>query len=40
MARKLRLDMTVRKDGDKWTIWGLGLENRGMATSQYSVKTG
>ncbi len=39
MARKLSYDMTIRKDGDVWTIWGLGVERDGKVLCHLASKT-
>ncbi|BDA63085.1 hypothetical protein FJD32_024310 (plasmid) [Shewanella sp. LC6] len=39
MARRLSYDMTVRKDGDIWTIWGLGVERDGKVFCHLASQT-
>ncbi|USD58608.1 hypothetical protein [Vibrio sp. SCSIO 43155] len=39
MPRTLSYDMTVRQDGDSWTIWGLGVERDGKVLCHLASKT-
>lgn len=39
MPRTLRYDMTVRQDGDSWTIWGLGVERDGKVLCHLASQT-
>jgi hypothetical protein len=39
MARLLKPDMTIRQDGDAWTIWGIGISREGHTWCHIASRT-